>query len=125
MDGEITPDELAALRDGGDGAAPLVVDIRAREAYARGHIPGSEHVPFQRLPTSVDDVTDADHVVTVCPHGKASIKAARLIAAYEDFDGTVESLAGGLDAWDGPLTATDGGGSRASDAGDGGSEAPF
>ena len=101
MDGEIGPDELATLR--AEGAEPLVVDIRNPHAFRQAHIPDSENVPFQELPQAVDRVADADHVVTVCPHGKASIKAARLVAAYEDFDGTVESLAGGLEAWDGPL----------------------
>ena len=37
------------------------------------------------------------------PRGQASVQAARLVGAYEGVDGPVESLAGGLEAWDGPL----------------------
>jgi hypothetical protein len=48
------------------------------------------------------------HVVTVCPHGEASVRAARLIGAYEGFDGRVESLACGLEGWTGPLESGSG-----------------
>ncbi len=105
MDGEIVPRDLeGALADD----PPLVVDIRQPDAYRRGHIPGSVNLPLPDLARGVADVADADRVVTVCPHGKASVKAARLIAAYEGFDGRVESLRGGLSAWEGPVTRATG-----------------
>ena len=124
MDGEIQPEELEAAMDGGD--PPLVVDIRQPTAFRRGHLPDSLNLPLPELARDVGTVADADHVVTVCPHGKASVKAARLVAAYEGFDGRVESLAGGLTAWDGPLTDGDGGPDTAGDdATDEGPAAPF
>jgi rhodanese-related sulfurtransferase len=101
MDGEIEPETLREAM--ADGPSPLILDIRSADAYARGHLPGSENVPFPELPQRIEDVADADHVVTVCPHGQASVKAARIVSAYQDFDGEVLSLAGGLEAWDGPL----------------------
>jgi rhodanese-related sulfurtransferase len=101
MDGEIQPSELEATLDTDD--QPLVVDIRQPGAFEQGHIPGSVNIPFPRLPQQVDRVADADHVVTVCPHGEASIRAARLITAFEGFDGTVESLEPGITGWDGPI----------------------
>jgi rhodanese-related sulfurtransferase len=101
MDGEIDPATLEP--ELADGDAPLVVDIRQPGAFRRGHIPDSVNLPLSELVGDVERVAGADHVVTVCPHGKASVKAARLIASYEGFDG-------GLTAWDGPLEggATDG-----------------
>jgi len=124
MDGEISPADLEAAMEGGD--APLVVDVRQPGPYRRERIPDSVNLPLPDLVRDVDRVADADHVVTVCPHGKASIKAARLIAASGSFDGRVESLAGGLTAWEGPLA----GGpredrSRASGSTEEGPEAPF
>ncbi|MEF8777077.1 MAG: rhodanese-like domain-containing protein [Haloarculaceae archaeon] len=109
MDGEIEPVSLADLL-ATDEADPLVLDIRAQHAFRRGHIPGSLNLPMADLTGRIEAVDDADHVVTVCPHGEASIQAARLVSAYGGFDGTVESLAGGLEAWEGPLAdgATDG-----------------
>lgn len=122
MDGEIPPDELAALLD--RDAAVRVVDIRSPSAYARGHIPGSENVPFPRLVGSVERFAGAERIVTVCPHGESSVQAANLIASYEglDADATVESLAGGLNAWEGEVAA---GADEVDGAPDDGPDAPF
>jgi rhodanese-related sulfurtransferase len=102
MDGEVSADELATLLEDGD---VRVVDIRRRGAYERGHIPGSECIPFQELPNAVDRLEGAEHVVTVCPHGESSIQAARLIQSYEGLadDAEVVSLAEGLAGWPGDL----------------------
>jgi len=102
MDGEIEPAELVDRL--GDDTDRRIVDIRNPTSFDRGHIPGSENLPLGSIPDRVKEVADADHVVTVCPHGKASVRAARLIGSFEDTgDTTVESLAGGLEAWEGPL----------------------
>lgn len=106
MDGEIGPETLEQELD--DGSEPVIVDIRNPPEFERNHIPGSINVPLSRLPREVDRVADADHVVTVCPHGKASVRAARLVTSFEDFDGEVESLETGLAGWDGPLESKTG-----------------
>ena len=126
MSDEITPAELAALLDTDEPVR--VVDIRSVAAFERGHIPESENVPFAELPQRVERFGDADHLVTVCPHGKASVQAAQLLRSAETVgDARVESLAGGLDAWDGDLEATAvDGGTEASDTSDEtASDAPF
>ncbi|MGB9964207.1 rhodanese-like domain-containing protein [Halobacterium sp. CBA1126] len=107
MDGEISADELEALLD--DGEDVRVVDIRPRAAFERGHIPDSENIPFAELPQSVDRLEGADRVVTVCPHGQASVQAARLIQSYEglDEDARVESLAEGITGWEGDVETSD------------------
>jgi len=99
MDGEITASELERRLEESD---PLVVDIRNPRQFARERVAGSVNIPLSRLPTEIDRVADSDHVVTVCPHGKASVRAARLVASFEEFDGRVQSLANGLEGWDGP-----------------------
>ncbi|GGN05948.1 rhodanese-like domain-containing protein [Halarchaeum nitratireducens] len=121
MDGEITPEEVAALVE--DDADVRIVDIRPEGTYAQGHIPGSENVPFAALTRDVERFAGAEHVVTVCPHGQSSVQAANLIASYEgvDADATVQSMAGGLVAWDGTLESGD----DAERDPDEGPEAPF
>lgn len=122
MDGEVSPEDVAALLDA--DADVRVVDIRSPEAFARGHVPGSECIPFPHLPSQVDRLDGADRIVTVCPHGESSVRAARLIASYEGIpeSATVESMAGGLTAWDGelatghPETVDDGPSTQSSDA---------
>ncbi|MGM0605239.1 MAG: rhodanese-like domain-containing protein [Halobacteriota archaeon] len=102
MDGEISTETVRALLEADDG--PRIVDIRSPAAFERGHIPGSVNIPFAELPQRVDSLSDADHIVTVCPHGQASVQAARLIKSYAGTaDADVESMRGGLSAWSGEL----------------------
>lgn len=97
MDGEISAEELQELLE--DGEDVRVVDIRSSEAFRRGHIPDSENVPFGELTARIAEFTEAERVVTVCPHGKASQQAARLIGSYEGFSGRVDSLKPGIEGW--------------------------
>ncbi len=99
MDGEISGPELEAVLEEDD---PLIVDIRNPTAFEQNRIADSINIPLPELPQQVDRLRDADHVVTVCPHGKASVRAARLITSFAGFDGRVESLECGLTGWDGP-----------------------
>jgi len=105
MDGEISVSELESVLDDDASGDPRIVDIRNPGAFERGHIPGSENIPAPELTDRVTELDGADRVVTVCPHGKASVQAARLVGSYEGVDGPVESLHGGLEAWDGPVEA--------------------
>ena len=126
MDGEIDPAELSALLDerddsgddvdGADGPAEeseslRVVDIRDLRAFDRGHLPGSECIPFPELTSRIAELEGSDRIVTVCPHGVASQQAAQLIGSYEGTqDARVESLRGGIEAWEqevGELTASE------------------
>lgn len=101
MDDEIPPERVRELLDGEE--AVEIVDIRSPTAFRRGHVPGSRNVPFPQLTGSVDEFADADRIVTVCPHGKSSVRAARLVAAHEAVDADIYSMAGGLEAWEGEL----------------------
>ncbi|WP_396611553.1 rhodanese-like domain-containing protein [Haloferax sp. S1W] len=102
VDREITPEEVAELLDSDD--PPLVVDVSTPPEFDLQHIPGSLNVPLSDLYSTLDRLSEADHIVTVCPRGEASLQAVRLLSAYEGTnDARIESMAGGLDAWDGPL----------------------
>ncbi|HKL28487.1 MAG TPA: rhodanese-like domain-containing protein [Natrialbaceae archaeon] len=106
MDGEISPDRLAELL--ANDADVEIVDVREPEEFEAGHIPGSVNVPLPALSTEVDRIGPAERIVTVCPHGEASIQAARLISAFGGLDEpTIESLDGGMDAWEGDLVSGD------------------
>ncbi|WP_160133156.1 rhodanese-like domain-containing protein [Halococcus salsus] len=96
-DDEITPTELDDLLETGDEVR--VVDIRSPSAFDRGHIPGSENVPFDQIPRRAEEFADAERVVTVCPKGIASRQAMQLLQSSAAVEGRVESLAGGLTAW--------------------------
>lgn len=103
---EISTERVAELLEAGE--PPTLVDIREPPAFQRGHIPGSLNVPFGQLPDRVAELAEADHIVTVCPHGKASVQAAKLIESYEGTaDATVQSMAGGLSEWNGAVEPSD------------------
>jgi rhodanese-related sulfurtransferase len=121
MDGEITAEELRELLD--SEAPPRIVDVRSPGQFRRGHIPGSENVPFAELTARIEEFTEDDRVVTVCPHGQASVQAARLIGSFEGFDGRVESLEPGIEGW--PYELETGGDDTAASTGAETSDAPF
>ncbi|MEF8777969.1 MAG: rhodanese-like domain-containing protein [Natronomonas sp.] len=97
MDGEISADELWEMLQADKPVR--IVDIRSPGQFQRGHIPDSENIPFGELTSRIEALENDDHVVTACPHGQASVQAARLIGSYEGFDGRVESLESGIEGW--------------------------
>ncbi len=58
----VTRQELLELLDGG----AAVVDVRPREEYAAGHIPGARSFPFDELPGAVAELRAAGDVIAYC-----------------------------------------------------------
>jgi adenylyltransferase/sulfurtransferase len=91
---EIDSRTAAALPDG-----PLFLDVREREEWDEGHIPGALHVPrgwFEsRVEQAVPDRTRP--VIVYCQSGSRSAFAARTLEelGYED----VRNLSGGFTDW--------------------------
>ena len=63
------------------GSAPVIVDVRSRAEFARGHVPGAIHVPFWASAWGASTIPcphDAP-VVVYCGHGpRAWFSAAAL-----------------------------------------------
>ena len=102
---DITPAELHARLEADEELQ--VVDVRLARSFERGHIPGSENVPFPRFARAVADREWGADIVVVCPHGESSLQAARLLESYEGVpdDARVANLVGGLAAWEYELAA--------------------
>jgi rhodanese-related sulfurtransferase len=61
------------------GTAPVILDVRSRAEFERGHVPGARHIPFWGVSRRIDQVTslrDAELVV-YCGHGPRAVMAAR------------------------------------------------
>ena len=65
-------------RVGSDTSGLVVLDIRERDAFDAGHIPGARHVPRGQLELRIDQVLPDPtvRVVTCCEFGKISTLAA-------------------------------------------------
>jgi rhodanese-related sulfurtransferase len=81
-----------------DGA-PLLVDVRERDEWVEGHIPGAVHVPRGHLESRIEQVAPdrARPLVLYCSGGARSAFAAKTLEelGYE----SVASLAGGITDW--------------------------
>ncbi|HUG47393.1 MAG TPA: rhodanese-like domain-containing protein [Candidatus Limnocylindria bacterium] len=90
--------EWLAARNGKRGAGPpLVIDVRQRDEYERGHVPGALHIMAGELPQRLAELPRDRPLVTICAAGYRSGVAAGLLrqAGFED----VTSVAGGVPAW--------------------------
>lgn len=95
---EVSAAELAA--ELGLPAAPLLVDVREREEWQEGALPGAVHIPRGFLETRIESLApDRDRpLVLYCASGVRSAYAARTLSeelGYTD----VRSLAGGYSGW--------------------------
>ena len=94
---EISAQEAAARL--AEGPRPVLIDVRERDEYEQGFIPGSVHIPRGNLESRVDNaVGDRTRpVIIYCAQGNRSAYAAKTLAelGFED----VVSLRGGFSDW--------------------------
>jgi molybdopterin/thiamine biosynthesis adenylyltransferase/rhodanese-related sulfurtransferase len=91
---EIGAPEAAALSDG-----PVFLDVRERDEWDEGHIPGAVHIPRGSLESRIEAAMP-DHarpIVVYCSVGNRSVFATKTLEelGYED----VRSLSGGFTDW--------------------------
>src|SRR5919205_980085 len=84
----------------GNGAAPVIVDVREQHEYEEAHLPGAIHVPRGHLESRIEGkVGDKSKpVVLYCASGQRSALAANTLQellGYED----VASMTGGITLW--------------------------
>jgi rhodanese-related sulfurtransferase len=94
---EITPDQAEqAIRD-----ADVLLDVREDQEYASGHIPGAVHMSRGMLEFKLSAnpaLTSRDNaIVLYCKTGGRAALAARALAEMGYLN--VQSIAGGIDAW--------------------------
>jgi glyoxylase-like metal-dependent hydrolase (beta-lactamase superfamily II) len=91
-------EELKA-RTGGNSRDLVVLDIREKDAFDAGHVPGARHLPRGQLELRVNsELPDPTvRIVTCCEFGKISVLAA---ATLRDLGFTrAVALDGGMKAW--------------------------
>jgi rhodanese-related sulfurtransferase len=69
------------LRRIDSGSSPVILDVRSRTEFARGHVPGARHIPFWRVARQNDQLgarCDTELLV-YCGHGPRAMVAARTL----------------------------------------------
>jgi rhodanese-related sulfurtransferase len=86
-------------RIGGNSRDLVILDLREREAFGAGHIPGAKHLPRGQLELRVNvELPDPTlRVLTTCEFGKISTLAAATLREL-GYD-RVAALDGGVKAW--------------------------
>ena len=81
------------------GTAPFVLDVRTREEFASGHIPGAVNIPHDELPGRMDElgIPRSDEVVVNCRSGRRAAAAERALVAAGFTN--VRDLEGHMQAW--------------------------
>lgn len=74
----------------------VLVDIRAEDAFAAGHIAQSRHIPLAELEQKAASLPKDKPLIVVCETGRSAVAAARKLRAlgHETF-----VLDGGVRAW--------------------------
>jgi rhodanese-related sulfurtransferase len=100
--GSLTGDEL--YRRLATGESLVLLDVRTQPEFARQHVPGSLLIPLYSLESRLAEVPNGGvPIAVICEEGQRSLSACRLLA--EHGFSPLYSLAGGLQAWPGPLKA--------------------
>lgn len=80
------------------GSVPVLVDVRTPAEYARGHVPGTVHIPLNTLPARASelDAYKSGPVYLICQAGGRSAQACTFLE-NQGFD--VVNVMGGTGGW--------------------------
>jgi adenylyltransferase/sulfurtransferase len=94
---EVSAEQAADLL--ASDAAPAFIDVRERDEYEQGFIPGARHIPRGNLESRIEQqVSDREQpIVIYCAGGSRSAYAAKTLAELGYTD--VVSLEGGFSRW--------------------------
>ena len=76
----------------------VVLDVRSREGYREGHLPGAIHIPFEELPARLKELPKNKDIISYCWDVTCILctKAAYVLASkgYR-----AKEMLGGIDSW--------------------------
>ena len=63
------------------GAAPVILDVRSRGEFARGHVPGARQISFWRISRRIGEmaIPRDSELVVYCGHGPRAAIAGRAL----------------------------------------------
>mgnify|MGYP003881578823 CR=1 FL=1 len=78
----------------------LIIDLRNKEDYLKGHIPSAVNIPYENLKDEIISLKQKRLLILYCDRGNISLMAARDLAKYGC---RVKSMYGGIRAYYGRL----------------------
>ncbi|AXF57985.1 rhodanese-like domain-containing protein [Salicibibacter kimchii] len=95
---EINQNEVSA--EIGEANVELV-DLREKELYDEGHIPGAIHIPYDKFQQRYNELSDDNRIILICHTGSMGVDSADFLV-NQGFD-DVANFGGGMAVWEGPL----------------------
>ena len=97
--GSITSIELNDKIESGESVQ--IIDVRPKQDYLLGHIPGSINLPLSHFARDISTITFEPSIVVVCAIGESSLQAIRLLNSYSAVPQETEilNLIGGYHHW--------------------------
>ncbi|MGO8948753.1 MAG: rhodanese-like domain-containing protein [Ktedonobacterales bacterium] len=93
-----SPETLATMSA---EAAPVIIDVRGKADYARGHLPGALHIPLAELPRKLKRLPTDRSIITYCNmHHPGQSRGERAAALLAEHGLHASALAGGFTAWE-------------------------
>ncbi len=81
-----------------EGDTVVILDVRSREGYNEGHVPGARHIPFEALPARMQELPKGNVIITYCWNVTCLLctKAAYILASngYQ-----AKEMIGGIEEW--------------------------
>jgi rhodanese-related sulfurtransferase len=93
---EILPHEVADKLKKGEQLT--IVDVRERDEWLSGHIPGARHIPLWQIPLRLSDLNALEDTILVCGSGGRSSRACEYLTkmGYK-----AVNMKGGMAQWSG------------------------
>ncbi len=99
MEDLISVNELQSYLD--DEVSPTIIDVRAPEAYERGHLPGAVNIPREQLAGSLDAIPTDRPIVAYCNmHNPGNSGSEQAVDILRDAGFHARALEGGYPAWE-------------------------
>jgi rhodanese-related sulfurtransferase len=93
-----TPETLATMSA---EEAPLIIDVRGKADYERGHLAGAVHIPLAELPHKLKRLPTDRPIITYCNmHHPGQSRGERAAAILAEHGLQASALAGGFTAWE-------------------------
>ncbi|AMB99482.1 rhodanese [Aerococcus urinaehominis] len=98
---EISPQELYQLVT--SQADINIVDVRTKELYDEGHVPGAIHIPLSQIPDSLDQFDKDQHYYIICQKSIKSKEACQILSQHGY---NVTNVSEGSPAYPGPMESS-------------------